>query len=228
MKDFSKEDVFGNDLNDLVLRSQPKGTVIRTPEFKVSLVREGAIFEKNLETDAGYDVKVFGREIKDGYIKYFLGIKTEIPVGYYATIHHRSSNSDKDLLLANALGIIDAGFRGEWQARVKIVLQSNVHDDNGQLYIDFPQYKHADLPLQTWNEGEKALQVMFHKILEHDLKFVTEDQLSDSERGDKGHGSSGKGLDSNTIQLQKDVAEAIKDGRITKEGGDIVLNYRKP
>ena len=163
------------------------------PNFKVALVREGAIFEKNHEDDAAYDLKVFAREIKDKYIKYMLGIKTEIPVGYVARIWHRSSNSDKDGIIANLVGTIDAGFRGEWQARVKVLQQPQIWvNDNGGLSADYADF--GDEPLVIWENGEKALQVTFHKILPHTLQFVQESELSDSERGDKGHGSSGTSL----------------------------------
>ena len=174
------------------------------PNFKVALVREGAIFEKNHEDDAAYDVKVFAREIKDKYIKYMLGIKTEIPVGYVARIWHRSSNSDKDGIIANLVGTIDAGFRGEWQARVKVLPHPRLEEVEGKIqFVDFSKpenNKHLEAILkqnaegfQVWENGEKALQVTFHKILEHTLEFVDEFKLSDSERGDKGHGSSGTG-----------------------------------
>jgi dUTPase len=159
------------------------------PVLKVALVRDGAIFEKNGEDDAAYDVRVFAREIKPKYIKYMLGIKTEIPKGWVARVWHRSSNSDKDGIIANLVGTIDAGFRGEWQARVKVLKQPDLREVSGKIY--FTEVDNTAYPIDVWEDGEKALQVTLEKLPEYRVALVSEEELSDSERGEKGHGASG-------------------------------------
>lgn len=61
-----------------------------------------------------------------------LGIKTEIPVGYYADLRPRSGNSLKlGLLFVNSVGLIDAGYRDEWCAIIQNISNEVVEIKNG-------------------------------------------------------------------------------------------------
>lgn len=58
--------------------------------------------------DAGLDLVAINKEVNNDYIEYGTGLALEIPKGYVGLIFPRSSNSKKDILLANSVGVIDA------------------------------------------------------------------------------------------------------------------------
>src|SRR5574344_1337203 len=63
--------------------------------------------------DAGIDLTAVTKRETDKYIEYGTGIAIEIPEGYAGFVFPRSSNSKKDLLLCNSVGLIDSNYRGE-------------------------------------------------------------------------------------------------------------------
>jgi len=94
----------------------------------------------------------------------------EIPDGYVGLIFPRSSNSKTDLYLTNHVGVIDSGYRGEIMFKFRprnTLLDARIHhvgDRIGQLIV-----------------------IPYPKV-----KLVESDELSDTERGDGGFGSTGK------------------------------------
>lgn len=92
-------------------------------DLKVKLVSETAKFpQRSNPTDACWDLYAdLGYEIEEAIIppgetaKISVGIATEIPEGYYASIFPRSGLSIKEgLRLANLTGIIDCKYRDIW------------------------------------------------------------------------------------------------------------------
>lgn len=70
------------------------------------------------EWDGGiYNPEINGVKIRPHETVIFdMGIASEIPVGYYAAVHARSSMGiKKGLRLSNCTGIIDSGFRDTWK-----------------------------------------------------------------------------------------------------------------
>lgn len=98
-----------------------------------------------------------------------LGFATELPKGYCALIVPRSSVGSKSgLSLRNTLGVIDSDYRGEWQARLAV-------DQEQRSYRGFA--------------GDRILQAI---IVKHEnLSIVEVDELSDTQRGAGGFGSTG-------------------------------------
>lgn len=97
------------------------------------------------------------------------GITTEIPVGYFCPVFSRSGMGFKQgLRLANSVGVIDADYRGEWM--VKLVNDSD--------------------KIQVVHHGDKIAQFTILPVYQCDLVEV--DELSSTERGEGGFGSSGK------------------------------------
>lgn len=132
-------------------------------------------------TDACFDVVAVSREIKDGYIHYGLGFATEIPVGWEAKFFARSGVSNYDLVLCNGVGVIDASYRGEWSARFKPV-----------QYLDGESlHKKSINPyhLRLYERGDRIGQIQFQRVPE--VRFEVVDELSDTERGAGGFGSTG-------------------------------------
>jgi len=98
------------------------------------------------------------------------GIFMELPVGYEAQVRPRSGLALKhDLMLTNSPGTIDAGYRGE----VGVI-----------LYNAGKETFHI-------SRGDRIAQMVIARLAETEL--VPADSLSDSDRGEGGFGSTGRG-----------------------------------
>lgn len=72
------------------------------------------------DTDAGLDLVATSVEVDDdGNFVYGTGLAFEIPVGYVGLVFPRSSVSSRSLVMANCVGVIDSGYRGEVTAKFK-------------------------------------------------------------------------------------------------------------
>ena len=102
-------------------------------------------------------------------VTYGTDLAMEIPKGFVGLVFPRSSIRKYELILSNSVGVIDSGYRGELQATFK--------KENG---LDSLAYK----------VGDRIAQIM---IIPHpEIEFEEVDELSDTERGDGGFGSTGK------------------------------------
>jgi deoxyuridine 5'-triphosphate nucleotidohydrolase len=85
------------------------------PCIKVFKVDADAVIpSKARYSDAGYDLTIIKeyKRLTSNTVIYDTGIKLEIPNGYYVEIVPRSSISRSGYMLANNVGIIDQGYRG--------------------------------------------------------------------------------------------------------------------
>ena len=128
---------------------------------------------KNYKDDAGFDLycpdQLLIEPKETTLIK--MGIACEMTDDYLPTSYMlvpRSSIYKTPLRMANSIGIIDAGYRGEIMAAV-----DNTSDDD---YMVSP--------------GERLFQLVHPTLYPIHAEVVKE--LSDSERGDGGFGSTGK------------------------------------
>lgn len=69
--------------------------------------------------DAGMDVCAVTKEVGEKFIEYGTGLAFEVPKDHVMLIYPRSSLSKKDLILANHVGVLDSGYRGELKLRFK-------------------------------------------------------------------------------------------------------------
>lgn len=69
--------------------------------------------------DAGLDLKAVTVSVSEDYIEYGTGLAIEIPYGFAAFIFPRSSISNYSLILANSVGVVDSGYKGELKVRFK-------------------------------------------------------------------------------------------------------------
>jgi len=110
------------------------------------------------------------------------GIVFEIPEGYFGAVVPRSGLGVKQgITLKNSVGIIDSDYRGT----VKVTLVKA----KGQLPFDFPW------PGYDFKAGDRIAQIIITPYAADitELEEVTSiDALSSTERGDGGHGSTGK------------------------------------
>ena len=149
-------------------------------QIKIKKLYEDSILPtKAHATDAGYDLYANSKFYdNDGNIVYGSGVAMEIPQGYVGLVFPRSSNAKKDLLLSNSVGVIDSGYRGEIFFKFKIFYP----------HVEYHGFKH-DMSAD-YKVGERIGQIIIMPY--PDIEFVEVDELSDSERGDGGYGSSGK------------------------------------
>jgi dUTP pyrophosphatase len=140
-------------------------------KVKIKLLNENAVKPKYAkESDAGMDLVATSIINQTStQVTYGLGIAVEIPPGAVGLVFPRSSIRNYDLSLTNSVGVIDAGYRGELQATFK---------------------KTNGLDSYKYNTGERGAQII---ILPYPTIYMTEvPELSDSERGTGGFGSTGK------------------------------------
>ena len=143
-------------------------------KVKIKKVHPDAVIPSYAKSgDAGLDL-VATTIISEtlGSITYGLGIALEIPEGFVGLVFPRSSIRKTNLQLSNSVGVIDSGYRGELQATFnKIQGIDNVERENYRV-------------------GDRVCQIM---IIPHPTIELNEvNELSNTERGEGGFGSTGK------------------------------------
>ena len=135
------------------------------------------------EGDAGMDV-IATSIISDTptQITYGLGIALEIPNGFVGLVFPRSSIRKTGLQLSNSVGVIDSGYRGELQATFnKLFGGEGMYDE---MKVNQMQ------PNDYYKIGDRVAQIMIIPFPPIEFEQVT--QLSETERGEGGFGSTGK------------------------------------
>lgn len=131
--------------------------------------------------DAGMDLTATSmRYDDDGNVVYGTGLAFEIPKGYVGLLFPRSSNAKKDLLLSNSVGVIDSGYRGEISFKFKPCAK---FDEYHLTWL-----KDAN-ESTLYKEGDRIGQIII--IPYPEIEFVESDELSETERGAGGYGSTG-------------------------------------
>lgn len=105
-----------------------------------------------------------------GNVSYGTGIGFNIPEGYEIEIRPRSSISKYKLVLVNSPATIDSGYKGE--VILKFKPTEKLNDDTF-----------------VYKVGERIAQFKLNKL--ENFEMIETDQLTESERGAKGFGSSG-------------------------------------
>jgi dUTP pyrophosphatase len=119
--------------------------------------------------DAGLDLTAVEIINDEGFqITYKTGLAFEIPLGFVGLIYPRSSVRNYQLSLSNCVGVIDSGYRGE---------------------VQFTFNKLAGVPSKAYEVGDRVGQLIIMPYPE--IELVELDNLSSTERGEGGFGSSG-------------------------------------
>lgn len=121
--------------------------------------------------DAGVDLTAVDRKETRESVTYNTGLAVEIPEGYLGLLMPRSSNVKKPLILGNSVGLIDSGFRGE---------------------LAFVYKKTEDKKVSTdiYNIGDRVGQLVILPFPV--ITYLEAEELSETERGSGGYGSTGK------------------------------------
>ena len=141
-------------------------------EVKFKKLNERAVIPKYAKPgDAGLDLVATSCEhdaAKDNYV-YGTGLAVEIPHGYVGLIFPRSSNRKTYAYMTNHVGVIDSGYRGEIMITFK---------NRDMIYGSQPYYV-----------GDRIAQLII--IPYPFIDPIEADELSETERGEGGHGSTG-------------------------------------
>ncbi len=126
------------------------------------------LYAKNVFLDddsADYELQVLpGKTLKVG-----TGIAVELPKGTFGAIYARSGlGINHGIVPANCVGIIDEDYRGE---------------------IVVALHNHSDKPF-FFKFGDRIAQLIIQPYIAADVNVV--DELSDTDRGNGGFGSTGK------------------------------------
>lgn len=140
--------------------------------------------------DAGLDLTAVSvnseiNECGQFVIVYYTGLALEIPKGYVGLIFLRSSIAKKSLTLTNCVAVIDSNYRGE----ILLKFKNTTGDSVPAVY-----------PI-----GAKIAQLV---IMPYPIvNLIESDELSSTERGEGGFGSSDKETNSDDQELNNTETE---------------------
>jgi len=141
-------------------------------ELQVRRLRDDAVVpERAYPGDAGLDLAACERhELGPGERAVVgTGLAVAIPEGYAGFVQPRSGLADRHgISIVNSPGLIDSGYRGE----LKVIL---INTDQGEPFVVEPGMRIAQLVVLAVPE----------------LELVELEALPTTERGVRGHGSSG-------------------------------------
>lgn len=141
-------------------------------KVKVKRINKNLPLPKYQTLDAaGFDLHASTSEnitlAPGGILKISAGIAFEIPTGFAIFLHARSGLGSKGISLANGVGVIDSDYRGE--VSISLINQSK------EPFVIEPGMRLAQAILKPVYQAE----------------FVEVEELSETERGTGGHGSTG-------------------------------------
>ena len=126
--------------------------------------------------DAGMDLTATSKWYDEhGNICYGTGLAFEIPNGFAGFLFPRSSNTKKDLILGNSVGVTDSGYRGEVVLKFKPSATLDLKKDAG--IGTFYNYE----------IGDRIGQIVIMPVPQ--IEFNVVDELSTTDRGVGGFGS---------------------------------------
>ena len=147
---------------------------------KIKKLNENAVIPQYAKHgDAGLDLTATSKEYDEhGNVCYGTGLSFEIPHGYVGLLFPRSSNTKKDLILGNSVGVIDSGYRGEVVLKFKPSSVYSRISKGVALRSEYPD---------SYEIGDRIGQIIIMPYLQ--INFVEVDELSSSDRGVGGFGS---------------------------------------
>lgn len=173
-------------------------------KVKIKRLSEKAVIPQYAkEGDAGLDLVATSKSYdENGNVVFGTSLAFEIPKGYVGLLFPRSSNAKKDLLLSNSVGVLDSGYRGEVMFKFKkqmnnersvlntivaVQLMAEIKDDFKRLGLLNEDDIEEFLEYQIGDRIGQLIIIPYPQI-----EFEEVDQLSDSDRGNGGYGSTGK------------------------------------
>lgn len=138
--------------------------------MKVKLEKGAIKPTKAHENDAGYDLYAMNHAeiLPRTHHSFDTGVHIEIPHGYVGIVSGRSGLNFRKQLVLGGVGIIDENYRGT---------------------IGVMLYNHGEWT-QVVNEGDRIAQLVIVPYFSEAIDVV--DELSDTDRGSGGFGSTGR------------------------------------
>lgn len=138
-------------------------------KVKIKRIHPGAVIPKYAKVgDAAVDLTVTSIKDEPYQVTYGFGWAVEIPEGYVGLVFPRSSIKNTELVLSNSVGVIDSGYRGEVMAVFK---------------------KLAGTVSKKYYIGDRAAQLII--VPYPQIEYQITDELTETERGNGGFGSTG-------------------------------------
>lgn len=138
-------------------------------KVRIKRLNPNAVVPKYAKSgDAAIDLTITSVVDEPYQVTYGFGWAVEIPEGYVGLVFPRSSIKNTELVLSNSVGVIDSGYRGEIMAVFKKLAGSV----SKKYYI-----------------GDRVAQLII--IPYPQIEFQITDELSETERGAGGFGSTG-------------------------------------
>ena len=167
-------------------------------EVKIKKLEAGADMPQQMSKGAACfdlvvnDVEFTNKDYNKVILKF--GISVEIPEGYKLVIVPRSSFTHKGWVMANTPGQVDSDYRGELMVRMEAI-PTGVELYEVPAPLDFPERPDITKVRLTYDDcpyfdGDKAFQAYIEKV--EKCSFVEVKELTATERGEGGFGSTGK------------------------------------
>jgi dUTP pyrophosphatase len=147
---------------------------------------------------AGMDLTATRIEFDEyGNKVYHTGLAFEIPKNHVGLVFPRSSNTKKNLLVKNSVGVIDSDYRGEvtfkFSSDLKVV--NTIWPRVRLFFKKYLRTKDCVGVTSIWNNtdyqvGDRIGQIIIMPYPRIEFEEVV--QLSETQRGDGGHGSTGR------------------------------------
>lgn len=158
-------------------------------KVKIKLLPGGIMPKKGTKGAAAWDC--YAREdvvVGAEPVLIGLGFAIEIPEGYHAKIYPRSSIGYKtNLRQPNSCGIIDSDYRGEVKAMYESRIEERVVTHSDAVLVGVHKCVGTSTIIKA---GDRIAQMLIER--NEEFEFVQVDELSETERGTGGFGSTGK------------------------------------
>lgn len=147
-------------------------------EVKIKRLHKDAVIPKQAtELAGGWDVVATEiiQEAND-FVICKLGFSLQPPPNYKITLVPRSSLTKTKWILQNSPGLGDADYVGEYQFRFRALPKYSIGNFDFFAYPEFP-----------FEVGERIGQIYLEEVIP--IEFIEVDELSSTERGSGGYGS---------------------------------------
>lgn len=164
-------------------------------KVKIKKLHPDAVIPAYAKTgDAGMDLTAVSMKTDEyGNICYGTGLAFEIPEGYVGLVFPKKFIYKSNLNLSNSVGVIDSGYRGEVSFKFNVI-----HNVSSWLKFKWQKLFKKDpmnVPVATlgfnkYKVGDRIGQIIIMPYPQ--IEFEEVQELSKTERGTQGYGSSGK------------------------------------
>jgi dUTP pyrophosphatase len=161
------------------------------------------------------------KTVTDKFVEYDTQIATAIPEGHVGLIFANSRVSKYDLDLANAVGVIDADYRGTIRFRYKHTIQpqTGICTHKTKYFDLVKDVETVPIPFhpKEFNVGDVVGQLIIIPIPE--IEFVEVEELDETDRGEGGFGSTENPVETVVSEDPAPVEPVITPTKSSKKRG---------